>query len=206
MTMTATAPDVMRLAPVSEMAAARAAGWRGCDLVWERLQERAHQALAAGDRRQAAWLWRRAWWLAQLRFSRRDPRFATSLANAGAAAMLGGNPARARRAYVRAFRLWGAAPDWIDGMTIARRARSSLFHLRMESEHWDAYQGAFRRRAMDLAREGVACLDAAARGAPAPFRLYDRWQGERPLVFDDLRKFLGAVLLLAVANPALTEI
>ena len=47
---------------------------------------------------------------------------------------------------------------------------------------------------------------AAARGAPERFRLYDRWQGERPLVFDDLRKFLGAVLLLAVANPALTEI
>ena len=56
----------------TELAAARAAGWRRCDLAWERLQDRAHAALRDGDTAQAARLWRRAWWLAMLRLERSD--------------------------------------------------------------------------------------------------------------------------------------
>ena len=186
----------------TELAAARAAGWRRCDLAWERLQDRAHAALRDGDTAQAARLWRRAWWLAMLRLERSDPRYATSLANAGMAARLTGNEALARRRYARALGLWGGVPGWVDEMKIGRRARSSLFHLRMEAKHWDTYQGNMRRRALNFAREGAACLDAAVYGAPAPFRLHDRWRGEKPAIFDDMRKFLGATLLLATADPA----
>ena len=86
-------PDVRFLVPEPDtaLAAARSAGWRGCDLGWERLQERAHEALRSGDTAYAARLWRRAWWLALLRIPRGDPRYATSLANAGMAARLAGN-------------------------------------------------------------------------------------------------------------------
>lgn len=197
--MRTTMSDVLILAPEPDtgLAAARAAGWRGCDLGWERLQERAHAALRDGHSHHAARLWRRAWWLAMFRLSRSDPRYATSLANAGMAARLAGNEALARRRYAHALRLWGAVPDWVEGMTIARRARSSLFHLRMEAKHWDTYQANMRRRALNFAREAAACLDAAAHGTVAPSRLHDRWRGEKPAVFDDMRKFLGAALLLA---------
>ena len=41
------------------------------------------------------------------------------------------------------------------------------------------------------------CIRDRANGASAPFRLHDRWRGEKPAVFDDMRKFLGAALLLA---------
>jgi hypothetical protein len=89
-------------------------------------------------------------------------------------------------------------------MTIARRGRSSLFHLRMEAKHWDTYQGNLRHRARYFAREAATCLDAATHGVPAFFRLYDRWRGEKPAVFDDTRKFLGAALLLAAWDPPTT--
>ena len=193
-------PDVRFLVPEPDtaLAAARSAGWRGCDLGWERLQERAHEALRSGDTAYAARLWRRAWWLALLRIPRGDPRYATSLANAGMAARLAGNETLARRRYARAFRLWGTAPEGVERMAITRRARSSLFHRRLESLHWDTYQRDLRRRALNFAREAAACLDAASLGDSVPFRPHDRWRGEKPAVFDDQRKFLGAALLLAV--------
>lgn len=187
------------LAPASdaELAAARAAGWRTCDLGWERLQERAEAALRAGDGPGAAGLWHRGWWLAMRRFSTNDPRYATSLANAGMAARLAGNEPLARLRYASALRLWGAVPDWVERMSIARRARSSMFHLRLETTYWDDYKASIRRRAMGFAREAAACLDAGACGTSTTLRLHDRWRGERPAAFDDLRKFLGAALLLA---------
>ena len=198
--------DVPALAPEPDMecAAACAAGWHGFDIGGERLQERAYAALRTGDRKRAARLFRSAWWLAISSLSRNDPRYATSLANAGMAAWLVGNYALARRHYARALRLWGAVPGWVEDMTIARRARSSLFHLRMEAKHWDTYQGNLRHRARYFAREAATCLDAATHGVPAFFRLYDRWRGERPALFDDMRKSLGAALLLAAWDPPTT--
>ena len=187
--------------PDLECAAAQSAGWRGCDLDWERLQERALDALQAGDPTEATQLWRDAWLLAVPRFGRDDPRRATSVANLGLAARLAGSEARARRRFAHALKLWGAAPDWIARMSIARRARSSLLHLRMEATHWPAYEASLRSRSLALAREAAVCLDAAARGQPLPHRLHDRWRGEKPSAFDDMRKFLGAALLVAAAEP-----
>lgn len=190
----------------AELAAARAAGWRGCDLGWERLQERAESALRAGNGASAAGLWRRGWWLARLRFSTDDPRYAASLANAGMAARLTGNEPLARLRYARALQLWGAVPDWVERMSIARRARSSTAHLRLEAAYWEDYKASIRRRAMGFAREAAACLDAGARGTPVTFELHERWRGERPAAFDDLRKFLGAALLLAAPqSPDMTD-
>ena len=202
----ASAISILRaLVPASdaELAAALAAGWRDCDLGWERLQEHAGSVLRAGDGPGAAGLWHRGWWLAMLCFSINDPRYATSLANAGTAALLVGNEPLARLRYARALRLWREVPDWVECMDIARRARSSMVHLRLETSYWDDYKSSIRRRAMGFAREAAACLDAGARGTPAPVWLHARWRGEKPAAFDDLRKFLGAALLLA--TPQLPE-
>lgn len=187
----------VRRRPDAERAAARAAGWRNCDLDWERLQERALASLQGGDSARAAQDWRFAWLLARLRFRRDDPRYGASLANLGLAARLAGHEDLARRRYATALRLWGAAPVWIGGMAIARRGRSSLFHLQMERAHWPAYEQSLRIRAAGMAQEAAFRLEGASRGTPLPGQPGDRWPGEKPAVFDDLRKFLAAALLIA---------
>ncbi|WP_124086192.1 tetratricopeptide repeat-containing protein [Pseudogemmobacter humi] len=175
--------------------------WRDCDLNWERLQERALGALRDGRPALAAWNWRLAWLVARMRFDRRDPRQAASLANLGLAARLAGRERLACRRYAAALRRWGTVPAWIDTMTIARRGRSSLFHLQSEALHWDAYERSLRSDAMRLARDVASRLNAASRSQPPPGRTGDRWPGEKPATFDDLRKFLGAALLIAADTP-----
>lgn len=181
----------------AERAAARAAGWRRCDLEWERLQERALAALRSGDPALASRCWRLAGFVARLRFRRNDPRYVASLANLGLVARLAGQEELARRRYAAALRLWGAVPEWIGGMAIARRGRSSLFHLQMERAHWGAYERSLRNRAAVLAQEAAFRMDAASRSRPLTAAPNDRWPGEKPAVFDDLRKFLSAALLIA---------
>ncbi|MEC5322225.1 hypothetical protein VQ044_17565 [Aurantimonas sp. C2-5-R2] len=180
-----------------EEKAARAAGWRRADLRWERLQEDAEAAWRSGDADQAIRLWRRARRLAFWRFRRSDPRYATSLANAALAERLSGQEARAHRLYARARGLWSGADSFIAGMRIARRARSSLFHLRMEAKHWDTYQQSTRTRMKAFAREAAEALAALERGEPPVCRLHDRWRAEKLPVFDDPRKFLAAALMIS---------
>jgi hypothetical protein len=86
------------------------------------------------------------------------------------------------------------------GMETARRARSSLFHLRMEALHWDTYQDNMRTRMRAFAAETAEALAAFERGEASPHRLYERWLGEKPNVFDDTRKFLAAALLVGVGG------
>jgi hypothetical protein len=194
-------PNISLLKDDAEYIAARAAGWRACDLRWERLQERALEAWHRGDASSAIRCWRWAWLVARLNFRKDDPRFATSTANLGLVARLAGKEPRARRRYVMALRQWGAVVDHIDRMVIARRGRSSLFHLRMERAHWGAYDQQFRARAMRLASDIAVRLDLASSGQPFPGQRSLRWPGEKTSTFDDLRKFLGAALLVADDAP-----
>lgn len=181
----------------AKRAAARNAGWRKADLRWEAMQEAAHAAYAAGREAEAARLWRRALQLARNRFGASDPRRANSLANAAFADQLAGNSARAGRRYAKAQTLWRTVPAWIETMHYARRARSSLFHLRMEAKHWDTYQANMRVRMGRFAAETEEALGAIAEGKPSPHRMVGRWKAEKPAIYDDARKFLAAALLLA---------
>lgn len=192
--------------PDPERAAARAAGWRDCDLDWERLQECALDALRQRNLSLAVRNWRRAWILAFLQFRRDDPRFATSTANLGLVARLSGRERVARRRFAAALRQWGAVPDFIGSMVIARRGRSSLFHLQMEAVHWSAYDQRLRTLAMQLAADTALRLDLASHGQPTPGQRCNRWPGEKPATFDDLRKFLGAALLVASDAPSPEQI
>jgi hypothetical protein len=185
-----------------EARAARAAGWRRGELWWERMQEAANRDLAAGRRARAVRGFRRAGWLARLRFSRDDPRRATSLANAAFAARVCGRPRRAARLYAAARRAWAEAPAGLERLEIRPRARSSLFHLRMEVLHWRTYRATMEVRLGRFVAEADAALAALAAGLPAPTPLFPRWLGEKPPVFDDTRRLLAACLLIAVEEEA----
>lgn len=182
------------------LAAARAAGWRRADLAWERTQEEANAALAEGDTARAARLFRRAGWIAFWWFRGADPRRATTLANLALAYRLAGREIRAKEHYARARRRWGQVDGFIAGARIVSRARSSMFHLRMEARHRETYEQNVRIRLTAFARETATALAALERGEPTTFHLYERWRAEKPPVFDDTRKLLGAALLVAAPN------
>lgn len=179
------------------MAAALKAGWRRADLIWERLEEQGNIHLIAGEIDNAARCFRRAAWIARFRFHRSDPRRATTLANLAHIDCRAGRKARARRRYAKSRRLWEGAGNFIETMTINRRARSSLFHLRMEARHWDTYQENMRKRLKAFAAEAKDALDALSDERIPACRLFGRWRAEKPPIFDDTRKFLAAALLIA---------
>ena len=182
-------------------AAARAAGWRRADLDWERLQEQAIAAWRAGDEAAAIRSWRKARWLAFWRMGRRDPRYGASLANAAMAARLMGREASAKRLYRAALSRWRRVPDMIAGLEPSRRARSSLFHLRMEARHRETYLANQRKRMTAFVADAHAALEALEAGEAPACSLYERWRGEKPPVFDDMRKLLSAALLIAAPPP-----
>lgn len=180
-----------------EACIARLAGWSRADLLWEDLMERGNAAWVQGDARRAATLFRRAYWVVRLAFARDDLRRATGLVNLGIVAREAGREARARTCLHRAGVLWDACAERaIAGMRIAPRARSSLFHLRMEALHRETYHDNFRTRITRIANEVRAAIRNLEAGQPPECRLYARWLGERPPVHDDTRKVLGACLLI----------
>lgn len=197
MTTNTSAPPIWASEP--ERRAARAAGWGWADLAWERLSERGCAALAAGRPREAARALALTRWLSLL-FRRGDPRRATALANFAVAARLRGRERAFRRRLAAARALWTRVPDGVEGLAFAPRARSSLFHLRMEARHAATFRANRLRRLRALVAETDAALAALAAGAAPPCRLASRWRGEKPAAYDDARKLLSACLLLA-AEP-----
>jgi hypothetical protein len=189
-TMSMFAPRIWGFDPGSPMArVALQAGWRRRDLMWEALMERGCAAWRGGQARTAWWAFTRARLIAS-GFARDDLRRAASEAALGVVM-------RAPRRMVRARAMFEShAEAQIEAMQIAPRARSSLFHLRMEARHRDTYHANMRLRLTRIAGETATCLQEMAQGGPAPHRLHARWLGEKPVVFDDTRKLLSACLLI----------
>lgn len=181
----------------AEMRAALSSGWSRSDLIWERLQEWSNERRRSKRRASAASGFLTGWLIACLCFKSGDSRVWTSVANAGFALRLMGAEALARRAYESAFNRWSSVDRSLDSIEIRSRARSSLFHLRMEAKHWDAYRSNMAARLQAFIDEAGECLEHLIDGRQVPHRLYSRWKGEKPSVFDDTRKILGACLLLA---------
>lgn len=180
-----------------EMRAALQAGWRRRDLWWERLQEAGNRALENGEAQTATRRFRKAFWLGRLGFAKDDPRRATGLANLACMARIGGSSARAERRYSTARELWRTAPAKLKKIHVQPRARSSLFHLRMELKHRRLYRANLLRRLRRFMRETEEALAALAQDEKPPHRLFSRWRGEKPPVFDDTRKLMAACLLIA---------
>lgn len=179
-----------------ETRAALAAGWHRTEIEWERMEEEALGAWAAGEYTVAAALWRRGWVVARRRFAAGDPRRATALANAGLADLVDGRRHRAGRRVAGARRLWAAVPGWIARAEVQPIARSSLFHLRMETRHRETFAANAREQLVGHAVEAAERLDRLAAGA-LPDTRPERWRRDRPRTFDNRRRLMAAVLLLA---------
>lgn len=189
-TMNTSAPRIWGFdASDTEMKLARAAGWSRADLVWERLMESALRDWDSGNRTGATRRFRIAHLLGRLCFARRDLRRAAGHANLCIAT----GDARHQRA---ALAIWRECAPQIAAMRIAPRARSSLFHLRMEALHRDTYHDNLRLRISRIAAETEQTLRRLTAPTGAGHRHFARWRGEKPNVHDDTRKVLAACLLL----------
>ncbi|MBI6628881.1 tetratricopeptide repeat-containing protein [Pontibaca salina] len=183
-----------------EMQAARAAGWTRADLVWERLMEAGNRRYCEARIAKSAALFRQAEILARLAFERSDLRRATSAASLARIAMHNGDLSRAQKLQRRALCIWRNAPEQIAAMKIAPRSRSSLFHLRMEVKHRDTFHDNMRIRFSRFAAETEETLRTLTAPTAKPRRHFSRWRGERPGMYDDTRKIIGACLLITDQN------
>lgn len=176
------------------------AGWSDAELTWEQVEETAAEALIDGDWPQAASLWAVGLELARATFDAADPRLATSLANQALAFRQAGDAAAAVPLFDEALAVWARSGPWVLALAPERRARSSIYHLRLETRHPGGYDRHARARYAALAEEGLSALRALKDGGRAPRGALARWRKERPAGYVDARKLLAAVLLLA--DPA----
>ena len=183
--------------PVHDLRALERAGWTNADVIWEQIQETAAASERAGDPAEASELWRGALDLAREHFPAGDLRVAASVANVAIAARRAADAATADRMLDEALALWDAGDGWVESLNASTFARSSTFHLRLEAKHRGGYDRLPRERCRALAREGRAVLAARRDGRPDTSDRLERWRRERPDGFDDWRKLLGAVLLIA---------
>ena len=128
----------------------------GAERRWEARVLAGLAAFQAGRVDDAYTAWRSAAATARA-FAPDDPRRAASRTHLALCHAAAGNDRAARRAFRRALRAWGAAEGWVARMEAGRRARSSLFHLRLERKHRGRYDA--------LARAEFAKLLAAGRAA-----------------------------------------
>ena len=187
---------------VHDPAALERAGWTNAEVIWEQVQEAAAECERAGELTEAAELWRGARDLAREHLPSGDLRHATSLANLAVAERWAGDTAAAARCIEEALALWDAGGEWVESLAPVARARSSTFHLRLESKHPGAYDRFPRERYRRLAREGREVLVARRDGRSDGSDRLERWRRERPPGFNDWRRLLGAVLLVAAGGPA----
>lgn len=173
------------------------AGWREAELTWEARQQEAAERTAAGAHDDAAALWAEGLRVARESFGNDDPRLATALANQAQALRRAGQDGAARSLFEEALLVWDASGPWRAALAPERRARSSTFHLRLESKHPGGYQRHSRERYQALAAEGRAALIALRDQKPPPFDGPARWAQERPEGYSDARKLMAAVLLVA---------
>lgn len=125
------------------------------ELVWEALSREGVEAYGSGRRQEAATLWRRADELAAT-FAADDPRRAAGDNNLAIGRWIEGDSGAAETLFCRALDGWEAADVWIAGMAVRGAARSSLFHLRLETRHRDQFEIHLRHRVAGLCGGGAA--------------------------------------------------
>ena len=179
-----------------DMRIACEAGWAHADLAWERLMESANQNWVDGNRRQSAWLFWQADLMARIYFGKTDLRRATTAANRAIMEHTKGHHKQAVKYQRIATKIWLTASQSIVDMKVSPRSRSSLFHLRMETLHRDTFHNNMRLRFDRFAAETQETLRDLLNDKGTKHRHFSRWRGERPNVYDDTRKILGACLLI----------
>ena len=125
------------------------------EFLWVHITEAATSEFDGGRFAAAAKGWKSAHRVAQ-GFDDRDPRLAGSLNNLAIAFRIEKDFEQAARCYRNALENWASAADWVDGMRLTQRARSSLFHLRLENKHRKKYDNMARRNYQKLLSAGQA--------------------------------------------------
>ncbi len=125
------------------------------EFLWVHIAETATSEFDSGRFSAAAENWRNAHRIAR-DFNDRDPRLAGSLNNLALAFRIKHDFDEAERIYRSALQNWESAAHWIDRMQLRQRARSSLFHLRLERKHRKKYDNIARRKYQKLLGAGQA--------------------------------------------------
>jgi tetratricopeptide (TPR) repeat protein len=125
------------------------------EFFWVHITEAGTAAFERGRYRIAAEKWQSAYRIAQ-DFDDDDPRLAGSLNNMAIAFRIKNDFEKAGQYYRNALENWQSASHWIDRMRLPQRARSSLFHLRMESKHRKKYDNIARKNYRKLLAAGQA--------------------------------------------------
>jgi len=176
------------------------AGWAEAELAWETRQAEAAGHDASGRHDEAAALWAEGLRLARETFAGNDPRLAASLANQAQALRRAGRDQAARALFDEAVLVWDASGPWVAALAPERRARSSTFHLRLESKHPGGYTHHSRERYETLAAEGRAALTALRDGREGGDDRLARWHKERPEGYTDGRTLMAAAFLIAAGG------
>jgi tetratricopeptide (TPR) repeat protein len=125
------------------------------EFFWVHITEAATLEFDGGRFSIAAAKWQNAYRVAQ-GFDDCDPRLAGSLNNLAIAFRIEKDFEQAARWYRSALKNWESASHWIDRMRLTQRARSSLFHFRLESKHRRKYDNMVRRNHQKLLAAGRA--------------------------------------------------
>ena len=125
------------------------------EFLWARFTETAASEFNSDRFSAAAENWQSAYRIAQ-DFDDDDPRLAGSLNNLAIAFRIKHDFDEAEQIYRSALQNWKSAARWVDTMQLRQRARSSLFHLRMENKHRKQYDNIARRNYKKLLSAGQA--------------------------------------------------
>jgi hypothetical protein len=162
------------------------------DLAWERYQEQAAIAYRAGDPITPSRLWSSALDIAEKHFGRGDPRLASSLTNHALVMRRRRHDYQAQKLLREALTVWDDSWRWIHLMTPDRAARGTR-----RSDRLDVYGRDARAWFDALAQQGRAATAALEHRDALPAHGLDEWFAIKPQRMSDLRRLLGAVLLIA---------
>ncbi|VAW00007.1 hypothetical protein MNBD_ALPHA04-599 [hydrothermal vent metagenome] len=144
------------MTPVSAPSANEADDLKLADeLNWEAVTGEALVAFEQNRLSEAVLLWRMAAKSAT-GFAAGDPRLAATANNLGCAHLLDEHTEAAAKEFNAAGQAWAATRTWVKAMAVPQTARSSLFHLRLELKHRDAFAGHLRTRFEHLVDGGEA--------------------------------------------------
>lgn len=122
---------------------------------WEAFSTTAMTAYNAGRWPEARHLWHQARELSTS-FAADDPRRATSSNNAAISYLIDEDYTQAREQFEQTLLSWQTSLRWTDTMIVGAVARSSLFHLRMEQRHQDAFTEFRRSRNRESLKGAIA--------------------------------------------------
>jgi hypothetical protein len=162
------------------------------DLAWERAQEQAAIAYRAGDPITPTRLWAAALDIAGKHFGPGDPRLASSLTNNALVMRRRRHDFEAKTMFQDARDVWDASWRWIHLMTPEWAGDGAH-----GSDHLDIYDQDARAWFNALARQGRAVTMAIESHDRLLASGLDEWFEMKPKRMSDLRRLLGAVLLIA---------